>query len=230
MTPRYRWLLFDADDTLFDYRRAEACALEEAFEAAGVPLQPTWMLAYRKVNARAWRELESGRISAARLRVQRFEGLFRTIGVSLDPAAFAAVYLRRLAAQSWLMDGALEVIDPLRADHRLAIVTNGLADVQRPRLAASPIASHIAHLIVSEEVGAAKPQPAIFEAALERMGGPDPRAVLMIGDSLRSDIAGGDAFGLDTCWFNPAGLPADGGPAATYEIRRLAELPGILAG
>jgi 2-haloacid dehalogenase len=230
MPSRYLWLLFDADDTLFDYRRAEGEALRQAFEGQGLPFDTAWLAAYQRINGLAWRALEAGTITPARLRVMRFELLADELGLRLDPAAFSAVYLHQLAMQSQLVDGAMAMVEALVPRHRLAIITNGLADVQRPRLAHSPLASLIEHLVISEEVGAAKPDPAIFAVALERMDRPDPRTVLMVGDSLRSDIAGGVAAGLDTCWFNPEARPRDGGPRATYEIRRLDEVPAIASG
>jgi 2-haloacid dehalogenase len=228
VTTRYPWLLFDADDTLFDYGRAEAAAIRGAFEAHGLVFDDRWLPAYQVVNARTWRALEEGRVTPARLRVLRFEELFAELGLALDPVAFSTVYLAQLVTQAHLVDGALEVVQALRANHQLAIITNGLSDVQRPRLARSPLAGVVEHIVISEEVGAAKPDPAIFEVALARMGGPDRRDVLVIGDSLSSDIAGGVAAGLDTCWFNPRAMSRGAGPAATYEIRRLEELPALL--
>jgi 2-haloacid dehalogenase len=227
---RYPWLLFDADDTLFDFRRAEVDALRDAFHDAGIPCEPAWYDAYRVVNARAWRELEAGRLSSARVRVVRFEHLFADIGCDLDPAAFAERYLHHLAIQATLVDGARELLDAVRATHHLAIVTNGLAEVQRPRLARSAIAPWIEHLVISEEIGVAKPHPAYFEAVFERIGRPPLGDVLVIGDSLSSDIAGGRAAGLDTCWYNPSGLARVDEPEPTYEIRRLAHLRAIVAG
>ena len=88
----------------------------------------------------------------------------------------------------------------MRAKYRLALITNGLRDVQRPRLAGSAIGDYFAEVIISEEVGAAKPDPAIFDAAFELLGRPPRAKVLLIGDSLSSDIAGGRDYGLDTCW------------------------------
>lgn len=228
MTTRYRWLLFDADDTLFDFGAAEAKALAEAFDEADVPFQPAWAPVYQRVNSAAWRAFEEGRITASSLRVQRFEDLFAEIGLGLDPSAFSAVYLRHLGGQSQLVDGAAELVDAVRATHRIAIITNGLADVQRPRVARSAIAPWIEHLVISEEVGAAKPDAAIFDVAMRRMGDPKPAEVLLIGDSLASDIAGGVAYGIDTCWFNPRGKPAGDGAAATYQIGRLGDLLALL--
>ncbi|MFN8629072.1 MAG: YjjG family noncanonical pyrimidine nucleotidase [Chloroflexota bacterium] len=227
-TPRYPWLLFDADDTLFDYGRAETDALVGAFAAQGVGFQDAWLPVYQRVNAAAWRLLEEGAVTAARLRVLRFEQLFSELRLALDPAAFSAVYLRQLSQQAHLVDGALDVLKSLHATHRFAIITNGLSDVQRPRLASSPLAPLIDHVLISEELGVAKPAPGFFDIAIERLGSPDRRDLLIIGDSLSSDIAGGAASGIDTCWFNPGGLPQRADVVPTYEIRSLEELRAIV--
>ncbi len=230
LTTRYPWLLFDADDTLFDFRAAEAHALEAAFRDVGVSFDPAWLAVYQQVNARAWRALEEGRTTPERLRVLRFDDLFAQLGLPLDADAFSVTYLRHLGTQAELVDGALEMLDAVLPGRRLAIITNGLSEVQRPRFAASAIADRIAAVVISEEVGVAKPDPAIFAIALERMNGPAPHEVLMIGDSLSSDIAGGIAAGLDTVWFNPRGLDGSGGPTPTIEVGSLAELAALLEG
>lgn len=228
MSVRYPWLLFDLDDTLFDFRAAEAHALEEALGDAGVACDPDWLPVYREVNAEAWRALEEGRTTPLRLRVQRFETLFDRLALHLDPVAFSARYLRSLSTQVQLVKGAREMLDAVLPDRRLAIITNGLSEVQRPRLATSVIAGRIGVVVISEEVGVAKPDPAIFDIALARMGGPDRRDVLMIGDSLTSDIAGGVAAGLDTAWYNPAALPTWDSLEPTHELRSLGELALLL--
>lgn len=227
-TPRYPWLLFDADDTLFDYGRAETDALVSAFAAQGVAFQGAWLPVYQRVNAAAWRMLEEGAVTAARLRVLRFEQLFSELRLALDPASFSAVYLRQLSQQAHLVAGARDVLQSLHATHRFAIITNGLSDVQRPRLASSPLAPLIDHVLISEELGVAKPAPGFFDIAIERLGSPDRRDLLIIGDSLSSDIAGGVASSIDTCWFNPGGLPRRADVVPKYEIRSLAELPAIV--
>src|SRR5262245_1866039 len=226
-TPTYSWLLFDADGTLFDYDRAEASALEQAFAEVGADFEPTCLEAYRDINANVWREFENGQITAERLRLRRFEMLFAALRQPLVPATFSPIYLRHLARGMHLVEGAREVVPALCAKYRLALITNGLRDVQRPRLAGSAISDCFADVIISEEVGAAKPDPAIFDAAFERMGRPPRAEVLLVGDSLTSDIAGGRGYGLDTCWFNPTGARPPGA-TSTYEIRHLSELTRLL--
>jgi len=222
-------LLFDADDTLFDYGKAEAGALRQTFEQVGVKFEPEYLPTYQQINRQVWLDFEQGKISAEALRTRRFESLFEAIGVSVAPERFSAAYLPNLAMQSELTEGALQVVQALHGKYRLAIITNGLRDVQRPRLARSAIRDYIADIIISEEVGAAKPERAIFDAAFRRMGNPNKHVVLLIGDNLTSDIAGGNAYGIDTCWFNPAGQPRTGDIPVTYEIRRLTDLLEMLA-
>ena len=131
----------------------------------------------------------------------------------------------------------MEAVADLAVRHRIALLTNGLADVQRPRLAAAGVAEHAEVVVISDEVGAAKPDVAIFDAAFARMGSPDRREVLMVGDSLTSDIAGGTAYGLDTVWIAPdeVELPGMVGPGGrsgpnrpTHRIPSLRDLHRIL--
>ncbi len=221
---RYRWLLFDADNTLFDFDRAEAEALRRTFDQQGLPFDDSYLPAYRHVNGQVWALLEAGRITPIVLRTRRFELLFAELGIDADAADFGARYLPNLALQPHLTEDAQSVVQALHATHQIAVITNGLGDVQRPRLERSAIREHITEIVISDEVGCAKPGRAIFDIAFARMGRPARHEVLMIGDSLRSDIAGGVGYGIDTAWYNPRGLPGDPGIRPTYELRSLGDL------
>lgn len=223
----YKWLLFDIDGTLFDYVKAEENALQKSFEQTGISFEARFLPAYRTINDQLWREFERGQINQQVLKTRRFELLFETLEVDCDPQEFSVTYLANLAGGTFLMAGAAETVKSLSQKFNLAIITNGLTDVQRPRLANSVINRYIKALIISEEVGAAKPDPQIFDIAFERMNHPAKREVLIIGDSLSSDIQGGYNYGIDTCWFNPTGK-VNGQVTATFEIQALPELPGIL--
>lgn len=228
MTQRYRWLLFDADGTLFDYDRAEASALARTFARFDLPLAPGTADAYRAINGQCWQALERGEITPKALQTRRFALLFDAAGLSADIERFSAAYLEALSEAAELMDGAADVLAALRDRYRFAIITNGLRTVQRGRIARSAIRDDIAALIISEEVGSAKPASGIFDAAFAAMGHPARREVLMIGDSLTSDIRGACDYGIDACWFNPAHLPRPDGLPITCEISRLDELIGLL--
>ena len=221
---KYRWLLFDADGTLFDYDRAEATALRRAFARFDQPFEPEYAAAYRRINADLWRAYERGEIDQDRLRLERFARLFAALGLDLNAAQFSAIYLQHLAQAAYLIPGAEDVLTALHGKMGLALITNGVADVQRSRLGRSTIGGYLSPWIISGEVGVAKPDRAIFEIAFRAMGQPRKKEVLIIGDSLTSDMEGGRSFGIDTCWFNPRGKPRPPGIEVHYEIRDLREI------
>ena len=225
---RYDWIMLDADNTLFDYDRAEAVALEEALIAASLPPGQDILETYQRINADIWHEFEQGLITQESLKTERYQRLFDEMGIGADPQAFSALYLDRLARASFLLPEAEHVVRALRTRARLLLITNGLADVQRPRLAASPIADCFDGVVVSEEVGASKPDREIFDVAFAIMGHPARETVLLVGDSLTSDMRGGCDYGIHTCWFNPQAQPRTLDLPIRYEIRQLAELLDIL--
>lgn len=223
MKKHYPWLWFDADGTLFDYNRAEATALKNAFHSLTLPFEAEYLGVYRSINSKLWRALEQQEVTPAVLRFRRFELLLESIQLSGSPDQMSTAYVEQLGICIELIDGD-EVLDTLQGTCRFAIVTNGLQAVQRSRLAHSKIRDFISELIISEEIGAAKPQAAFFDAAFARTGHPPKSDVLIIGDSLTSDIQGGVDYGIDTCWYNPTAGPRPGDLPITYEVRHLREL------
>jgi len=224
MKKHYPWLWFDADNTLFDYNRAEATALRQAFSSLSLPFEDSYLDLYREINQGLWLMLERHEITPAALRPRRFELLLESIQLSTSIDKLSSIYLEQLAICAELNEGAHEVLETLAKTRQIAIVTNGLQSVQRGRLRRSTIQPFISELIISEEIGAAKPHPAFFEVASARTGNPSRGDVLLIGDSLTSDIRGGTDYGIDTCWYNPAGVPRPEGLAITDEIESLSEL------
>lgn len=222
----YTWLLFDADDTLFDFPKAEANALRWTLEAFGLPFAPEHFTIYARCNKQVWMEFERGEVTAQELRTKRFRLFFDETGLAGDPAVFSPVYLQNLALGGDLLPGAEEVIAALKERYRLALVTNGLKDVQRPRLANSPLKNSFERLFISEELGAAKPAKAYFDAVFAGIGHPPKDRVLIIGDSPTSDMQGGLDYGIHTCWYNPQGQSTE--MAITYQVRELRELLGML--
>lgn len=225
----YQWLLFDADGTLFDFDTAETKALATAFREFGYPYDTQTGEIYRRINGEVWRALEQGELTPDALRTIRFERLFTAVNVPGDPIPFSAVYLRHLGQCGDLIAGADALLAQLNGRFRLALITNGLSDVQRPRLAASGLATYFETVTISDEVGAAKPDGRIFDVAFTQMGQPAKSDVLIIGDSLTSDMAGGANYGIDTCWYNPNGKTAESTLSPTYEIKHLSELTNILS-
>ena len=224
----YDWIFFDADGTLFDYDAAEAAALRGAFERCALPFDPDVGPRYSEINAAIWRDFELGKITQQRLRTERFNRLFDAVGLTADSAEFSRHYLAILGAQTDLLDGAEGVVRALAGKVRMLLITNGLAEVQQPRFAASSIRDCFAEIVISGEVGLAKPDPAIFDFAFERIGRPVKERVLMVGDNLGSDILGGANYGIDTCWYNPKGALNGHGVEPDFEILELREILEIV--
>lgn len=225
---KYDVILFDADDTLFDYGMAEGQAFTNVFTHFGLPTgAEEYASSYQTINRALWADLEAGRITSAALRVERFNRLFAAHQLDLNPEAFSEAYLRFLGEGTFLIQGAVELCRAL-APCRLAIITNGIKDVQLARIKGSPLADTFEQVIISEEAGSQKPASGIFDYAFEKLGISDKRRVLIVGDSLTSDIQGGINYGIDTCWFNPLEKANDAGIRPTYEIRELAALLKIV--
>ena len=225
---KFKLLIFDLDNTLFDYDRAENHALGKTLSHFGMEASEELKQSYRVINERNWQKLERGEISSLELRSIRFEEFGREHGVSWDPAEVSGFYLARLGEGGFLIDGAAELVGELRAVYPLAAVTNGISDVQRSRLSHSPFSGLFEPLVISDEVGVAKPDPAIFEILLSRAGITDRTSVLMIGDSLSSDMRGAAAAGIPSCWYNPGGAAVEDGVNPEFTVKNLAEIRDIV--
>ncbi len=225
----YQWLFFDADGTLFDFEKSQAIALEQVFLHHKIAYDISHLEAFRQINAELWHALEQRQVTPDELKVRRFELLLEIAGVKHEPEPFGEIYLQYLGACPELIDGAVELLKILHRKYRIAILTNGLKRVQRSRLERSVIRDYVSEIVVSEEIGFAKPAQEYFDVAFARTGNPAKHEVLMIGDSWNSDIQGAAQYGIDTCWYNPEKKPRPTSPQITHEIASLEELPAWLA-
>lgn len=221
---KYRWIIFDADGTLFDYDRAELSALTRTFGQYELSFDGEVHRRYERINARLWLAFERGEVSSKRLRVERFEELLQDLNPDLCPSQFSDEYLLNLGRETALLPGAEKVVKRLSRDFDLMLATNGIAQVQHSRFGASSLKPYFKSLVISDEIGIAKPEPRFFSEVFARAGNPQKAEVLMVGDSLSSDIAGGVGFGIDTCWFNPSGQTNDSSIVPTYEIGDLRQI------
>ena len=228
MTP-YTWIVFDADGTLFDFEHAEQSALARTLGRFGIRLTPAIHLAYDQISAELWARFEVGDIDSQRLRVERFERLIDRFSFDVAPADVSGHYIESLGSEHRLLPQARSVVERLATDFGLMLATNGIAEVQRRRFEASSIRPFFADVVISDEIGVAKPASGYFDEVFARMGHPKLSEALMVGDSLSSDIAGGSAYGIDTCWFNPDNLPNGSQPRPTYTIHRLTDVLDIVS-
>ena len=225
---KYTTLYFDADDTLLDYRFAENQALVSTFKEYNICVTANLLEQYSIVNKQLWLELEKGNINQQFLREERFRLLFEQLDIACDEKKISDSYLEWLSKENFLIDDAEKICASLSRKYTLAIITNGIKKVQISRIRNSAISHYIDYLIISEEAGASKPAKEIFEYAEAKVGEKDRTAILMIGDSLTSDIQGGINFGIDTCWFNPLQKKNDTNLHPNYEINKLVDLNEII--
>jgi 2-haloacid dehalogenase len=227
---KYEVIIFDADDTLFDFKKSEREAFKNAMVEFDIEYDENHHLKiYQDINTAIWKEFEQGLITQEKLKVERFKRLSDKLNAGFDENKFAKAYIKHLAEASFLFEESLELVESLHKDYKLTIVTNGLTDVQSKRIRKSDIAKYFETVVISEEIKTAKPAPEIFEHAIKDINNIDKSKILVVGDSLSSDIQGGINFGVDTCWYNPFKLVNNTNIKPTYEISSLIELKDILS-
>lgn len=213
---RYQYVLFDADNTLFDFDRSEWEALGLTLEAHGIDPTQERKLRYQAINAELWAAFNRGELEQPLLVVERFAVFLREFGLSGDPAAMNADYLNFLAQQGCPLPGAEALCAALAPHCTLALVTNGLSVAQRGRYDRSPLRTYLPHLFISQELGYRKPQKEFFDRVFEALAICDPRQAVVVGDSLSADIQGAVNAGMDSIWYNPKGASLPAAPRPTY--------------
>ncbi len=227
---RYNILLMDADDTLFDFHKAEAVSLAATLTALGIEPSDLAIRLYSKINAALWREFEQGKVTKPFLQQARFGRLFEQLGVDADTDAAKQLYVENLAECAFLLPGAEALCKRLvEMGCRLYLATNGISIVQHRRLEKSPLKAYMSDIFVSEDIGTQKPNIKYYQYIFDKISLIDKSQALMVGDSLTSDMAGGLRAGLDTCWYNPGHLAVEG-VQPLYEIAALEDLFAIVEG
>ena len=222
---KYYCILFDADNTLLNFDAAESKALADTLVNYGIEPDAETVQTYRTINEELWRQLEKGQLRREKLMSERFTRFLKAIDAAGDGAEMNRYYLEQLSLHPDLASPeVLDVLRELSEVATLAVVTNGFQKVQSRRLAERGVGNFLEDVFVSEKMDAEKPNRKIFDAALRALGVENREHVLMVGDSLTSDVQGGINAGLDTCWFNPHHQENPGKILPTYEISSLEEL------
>jgi putative hydrolase of the HAD superfamily len=229
-----RNILFDLDDTLWDFERNAEEALTDLFHRHHLERKTgqghqVFLQHYQRINREYWSMYEQGLVDKHRLRTERFTEAFRAVGLPDEehPERAWEEYLEICPLKTNLVEGARELLELLQGRYRMALVTNGFEQVQRTKIQVSDLDRYFSVMISSESCGHPKPAPNIFHAAMEALGA-DPSETLVIGDKLETDIQGAWAAGLSAIWYCP-GTPIDATEhIAAHQVQHLLDIPPLL--
>lgn len=226
----YKYLLWDIDGTVLNFEAAEYQAIKALFKKHNLGVCTDEMIKdYSVINKRYWQALERGEMTKPQILVGRFREFFESINVDASVAeVFNADYQVTLGDYVVFEEGALEVLKSLKGKYRLSAVTNGTKIAQTKKLKTSGLDQIFDAVYISEDIGIEKPNKEYFDRVIEGEGIRDLSEAIIIGDSLTSDILGGNNAGIDTCWYNPSGAENTKGVTVNYEISTLKEFMDIL--
>lgn len=231
MNNKYTTILFDADNTLLDFDKDEHQALVRTLEDYGVPVTEENISTYVNINKSLWKKIETGEITKPELKRTRFRLFFDAIGFECDeePLSVNEHYLALLGEGGNTLEGAVELCKELKSkDYDLYIVTNGVAATQAKRLTKAGLLPYFTEVFVSETVGYQKPKKEYFDYVLNTVKEKDKSRILLVGDSLSSDIQGAMNVGLPCCWLNLFGDVAGEKYKIDYMIDDIRKVTDIL--
>lgn len=223
-------ILWDIDGTLLSFKQAERAAIRACFDQFGLGELTDEMLSkYSSINATYWKRLELGELTKPQVLRGRFEEFFAAYGLDTGCVdAFNAAYQVRLGETVVFNDNGKELVQRFRGKVKQCAVTNGTLVAQRGKLKNSGLDQLLDEVFISDVVGVEKPGIGFFDAVFAAIGHYEKDEVLIVGDSLTSDIQGGNNAGILCCWYNPAGETVPETLRVDYDIRNLNELIAIV--
>ncbi|MCM1364345.1 MAG: YjjG family noncanonical pyrimidine nucleotidase [Faecalibacterium sp.] len=227
---KYTTILFDVDDTLLDFHQDEHDALKTTLEQCDLPSDESIIATYSKINSALWKEHEQGRITKEDIKNMRFHKLFERFNFMSDyaPRQVNDIYERNLCGGSNVVSGAYKICEKLKEEYRLYIVTNGIEFTQKSRLSRGGFDKLMSDMFISETIGMQKPDRNFFDYVFSRIEETDKSKIVLIGDSLSSDIKGALEAGIDCIWFNKSAAENNTELKPTYIIGSLEEIMSIL--
>ncbi len=223
---KYQWILFDADETLFSFN--SYLGLKAMLVRYGIEFSEADYEAFQAINKPLWVAYQNKEITIQELQTTRFAKLAEQTGK--DPLALNKELMAEMAIVSKPLPNVMEMLNALYGKVKMGIITNGLDALQQKRLENTGTTKFFEMVVVSEVVGVAKPNAKIFEYAFEQIGDVDKSQILMVGDTLSSDILGANGVGIDSCWFNHIGENNTTEIKPTYEITDIKQLITIASG
>ncbi len=222
---KYDLILLDLDGTILDFKTSQKKAFKSMLKDLKIEFKEEYLALYSEVNASYWKRLEKGEITKDYLKEHRFKDFFKQIGITNEEDE-NKIFLSHLSKCTDKIIGADELLESLKGSVKLIAATNGIKTVQNSRLKETDYHKYFDLVITSEEIGFEKPSPEFYDYCLQQFPEIKKERILMIGDSLSSDITGAINYGIDSCWFNPNGKTTDKNP--TYTISSLREINEII--
>lgn len=223
---KYEWVLFDADETLFSFNSYDG--LKAMLARYHIDFSQEDYAQFQAVNKPLWVAYQNNEITAKDIQTRRFAKLSAQTGV--DALQLNQELMAEMALVSKPLDGVIEMLEQLYGKVKMGIITNGFTELQQKRLINTNTERFFDIVVVSEQIGAAKPDRQVFDYAFTLMDQEDKTKVLMVGDTLASDILGGNNAGIDTCWFNPTKSKNQTQIRPTYEVSSMSRLIEIVKG
>lgn len=223
-------ILWDIDATLLDFLKSESMALKKAFLHFGLgECSDEKVAEYSVINQNYWNRLETGELTKEQVLVGRFEEFLGVNGYNnVDAREFCEYFEASLPDCVEFMGNAENVIKTLSKTYKQYAVTNGAKAVQEKKLAVSGIEKILNGVFISEDVGYPKPSKNFFDIVLKNIPSVNTDEIMIVGDSLTSDIKGGNNMGFKTCWFNPHHLPLKDGYKVDYQLDNLDDIFDVL--
>ena len=223
---KYKYLLFDLDDTLLDFGKAQVLAFKKLLEDENIEYSDELFEQYEIINKSLWRSFERGEISNKVVTSERFIRFFALFGMKVDGSEVDNRFRSYLAEGNQLFEGIVEMLEKLSLTHKLYIASNGIGITQHTRLKNNNLNKYFDKIFISEEIGSKKPDREFFDIILKEIGVEDKGEVLMIGDTLTSDILGANNVGIDSCLVDIHGIEnSEINP--TYKIAKTIDLLNI---
>lgn len=224
---KYTTLYFDLDNTILDFSAAEYTAIRQLLALHKLPVTDEIVSVYSRINVTWWERFEKGEIEKHEIYSGRFNDLLAYFDLTGDPIKMAEDYFEFLSQGYAMLEGADKVLKYLKEQgYTICITTNGMSRTQYRRINGCGLKQYFDYIFVSEDAGHQKPETEYFEYVMTNTPEKDKTKILVIGDSMSSDILGGMNFGVDTCWLNPKGNA--GAYKPTYEIANIMHICDIL--
>lgn len=227
----FKVILWDVDATLLNFEKAEEAGIRGCFEKFSLgECTPEMLADYKEINRGYWQRLERGEMERSVILVERFREFLEKYGLDTSVApAMNMTYQLLLGDTVVFYDHALETVQELKGKVLQCAVTNGTKVAQDRKLKNSGLDKEFDYIFISEDVGLEKPSRGFFDAVFAAIGTYAPEEVLIVGDSLTSDIQGGVNAGIKTCWFNPKGVQNTSALKPDYEIQDIGEVLNIVS-